>query len=76
MAERLYDVRRHTVFARGGHFPAWEAPELCRPTPLSFKVGITASGDSAGICELSRLILAADFTVSCLLGYGLSLQGS
>ncbi len=27
-AERLYNVRRYTVFPRGGHFPAWEAPEL------------------------------------------------
>ncbi len=26
-AERLYDVRRYTLQARGGHFPAWEAPE-------------------------------------------------
>jgi microsomal epoxide hydrolase len=28
LAERLYNVRRYTVFARGGHFPAWEAPDL------------------------------------------------
>lgn len=28
MAERLYNVRRYTVMPRGGHFPAWEAPEL------------------------------------------------
>jgi microsomal epoxide hydrolase len=27
-AERLYNVRRYTVFPRGGHFPAWEAPDL------------------------------------------------
>jgi len=27
-AERLYDVRSYTVFPRGGHFPAWETPEL------------------------------------------------
>lgn len=27
-AERLYNVRRYTVFPKGGHFPAWEAPEL------------------------------------------------
>ena len=26
-AERLYDVQRYTVQARGGHFPAWEAPD-------------------------------------------------
>ena len=26
-AERLYEVRRYTIQARGGHFPAWEAPE-------------------------------------------------
>lgn len=28
LAERLYNVQRYTVFPRGGHFPAWEAPEL------------------------------------------------
>ena len=28
LAERLYHVRRYTVFPRGGHFPAWEVPEL------------------------------------------------
>jgi len=27
-AERLYNVRRYRIFQRGGHFPAWEAPEL------------------------------------------------
>ncbi|RUU44903.1 hypothetical protein EOD08_10235 [Mesorhizobium sp. M6A.T.Ca.TU.002.02.2.1] len=27
-AERLYNVRSYTVFPRGGHFPAWETPEL------------------------------------------------
>jgi microsomal epoxide hydrolase len=27
LAERLYDVRRYTILPRGGHFPAWEAPE-------------------------------------------------
>ncbi|WP_395334717.1 epoxide hydrolase family protein [Novosphingobium sp. BL-8H] len=27
-AERLYNVQSYTVFPRGGHFPAWEAPEL------------------------------------------------
>ncbi len=26
-AERLYDVRRYTMQAHGGHFPAWEAPD-------------------------------------------------
>ena len=26
-AERLYDVRRYAVMARGGHVPAWEAPD-------------------------------------------------
>lgn len=26
-AERLYDVRQYTTQPRGGHFPAWEAPE-------------------------------------------------
>jgi len=28
LAERLYNVRHYTVFPRGGHFPAWEAPDL------------------------------------------------
>ena len=28
LAERLYDVHRYTVMPRGGHFPAWEQPEL------------------------------------------------
>ena len=28
LAERLYDVRRYTAMPRGGHFPAWEVPEL------------------------------------------------
>lgn len=28
LAERLYDVRRYTIMSKGGHFPAWEAPEL------------------------------------------------
>lgn len=28
LAERLYNVQRYTLFPRGGHFPAWEAPDL------------------------------------------------
>lgn len=28
VAARLYNVERYTLFARGGHFPAWEVPEL------------------------------------------------
>jgi pimeloyl-ACP methyl ester carboxylesterase len=28
LAERLYNVERYTIFSRGGHFPAWEAPDL------------------------------------------------
>lgn len=28
LAERLYNVCRYTVMPRGGHFPAWEAPDL------------------------------------------------
>jgi microsomal epoxide hydrolase len=28
LAARLYNVRRYTVFPRGGHFPAWEQPVL------------------------------------------------
>ena len=26
-ADRLYDVRQYAIQARGGHFPAWEAPD-------------------------------------------------
>lgn len=39
-AERLYNVRRYTVFARGGHFPAWEAPELYADDLRQFAVSI------------------------------------
>lgn len=28
LAERLYNVRRYRVMPMGGHFPAWEAPDL------------------------------------------------
>ncbi|MHB8285444.1 MAG: epoxide hydrolase family protein [Caulobacteraceae bacterium] len=28
LAARLYNVQRYTVFQKGGHFPAWEQPEL------------------------------------------------
>ena len=28
LAERLYNVRQYTLMPRGGHFPAWEAPDL------------------------------------------------
>jgi microsomal epoxide hydrolase len=28
LAARLYNVRRYTVFPKGGHFPAWEQPVL------------------------------------------------
>jgi pimeloyl-ACP methyl ester carboxylesterase len=27
-AERFYNVQRYTTFDSGGHFPAWEVPEL------------------------------------------------
>ena len=27
-AERLYNVQRYNVLDSGGHFPAWEVPEL------------------------------------------------
>jgi microsomal epoxide hydrolase len=40
MAERLYNVRRYTVFARGGHFPAWEAPELYADDLRQFAISI------------------------------------
>lgn len=28
MAERIYNVRRYSVKDKGGHFPAWEVPEI------------------------------------------------
>lgn len=28
LAERLYNVQRYTIMPKGGHFPAWEAPDL------------------------------------------------
>lgn len=28
LAERLYNVSRYTIMPKGGHFPAWEAPDL------------------------------------------------
>jgi len=28
LAERLYNVQQYTPMPRGGHFPAWEAPDL------------------------------------------------
>ena len=28
LAERLYNVKRYTLFEKGGHFPAWEQPEV------------------------------------------------
>jgi len=28
LAERLYNVKRYTLFDQGGHFPAWEQPQL------------------------------------------------
>jgi microsomal epoxide hydrolase len=28
LAERLYNVQRYTLFPKGGHFPAWEQPDL------------------------------------------------
>ncbi|QDE37740.1 epoxide hydrolase [Luteibacter pinisoli] len=28
LAEELYNVKRYTLMARGGHFPAWEAADL------------------------------------------------
>ncbi len=28
LAARLYNVQRYTVFPQGGHFPAWEQPDL------------------------------------------------
>jgi microsomal epoxide hydrolase len=27
-AERFYDVGQYSLQSRGGHFPAWEAPDL------------------------------------------------
>ncbi|WP_419728983.1 epoxide hydrolase family protein [Lichenicola sp.] len=42
MAERLYNVRRYTVFPRGGHCPAWEAPELYADDLRQFAISIAA----------------------------------
>lgn len=35
-AERYYDIRRWTVMPRGGHFPAWEVPELLADDLIAF----------------------------------------
>ena len=42
LAERLYNVRRYTVFPRGGHFPAWEAPELYAEDLRQFARDVTS----------------------------------
>jgi len=42
LAERLYNVRRYTLFARGGHFPAWEQPELYASDLRDFAAGLKA----------------------------------
>jgi pimeloyl-ACP methyl ester carboxylesterase len=34
--ERGYDVRRFTTFPRGGHFPAWEEPDLLASDLVEF----------------------------------------
>jgi pimeloyl-ACP methyl ester carboxylesterase len=35
-AERYYDIRRWTVMPRGGHFPAWEVPQLLADDLIAF----------------------------------------
>lgn len=42
LAERLYNVRRYTVMPRGGHFPAWEAPELYAEDLRSLAVAVVS----------------------------------
>ena len=42
LAERLYNVRRYTVFARGGHFPAWEEPELYAEDLRQFAISVAS----------------------------------
>jgi pimeloyl-ACP methyl ester carboxylesterase len=37
LAARLYNVQRYTVFAKGGHFPAWEQPVLYAEDLRQFK---------------------------------------
>ena len=40
LAERLYNLRRYTILPRGGHFPAWEAPELYARELQSFAAAV------------------------------------
>lgn len=35
-ADRYYDVQRWTIMPKGGHFPAWEVPELLAAELLAF----------------------------------------
>ena len=42
LAERLYNVRRYTVFPQGGHFPGWEAPDLYADDLRQFAASIGA----------------------------------
>jgi pimeloyl-ACP methyl ester carboxylesterase len=39
-AERTYDVRRYTVMPRGGHFAAWEEPDLLADDIAAFFAGL------------------------------------
>jgi len=43
LAERLYNVQRYTVFPRGGHFPAWELPELYAEDLKQFADALTSN---------------------------------
>jgi microsomal epoxide hydrolase len=40
-AERLYNTVRYTRFPRGGHFPAWEAPDFYAEDLRAFAAGLT-----------------------------------
>jgi microsomal epoxide hydrolase len=46
-AERFYDVVRYTAFPRGGHFPAWEAPEAYGADLTAFARALPAAPPAA-----------------------------
>jgi microsomal epoxide hydrolase len=44
LAQRLYNVCRYTLFRQGGHFPAWEQPELYGEDLRAFATGLSGIG--------------------------------
>jgi len=48
LAERLYNIRRYTVMPRGGHVPAWEAPELYARDLRRLAGAVLSFGPAAG----------------------------